>query len=253
MRLLGPGVGLTHDQLSITDAAAVDDVIASRQPEVVFNCAAYNAVDRAETERDLAFAINSDGPFNVAAACRRHGASMVHFSTNFVFSGDGAEPYLESDEPSPQSVYARSKLDGERRVMEVGTHVLVVRTAAVFGGPNSFPSRMLEQARAGQTLRVVADQTVNPTYARDLAAASLELADEAFAGIVHCVADGCTSYYEFARSALAEAGVTARVEPVKTGAYPAPARRPANGCMSTIRFRALRLWQEALVDWLRNP
>lgn len=148
--MLGQDSGLTHDQLSITEAAAVEGVIAARRPDVVFNCAAYNAVDRAETERDAAFAINSDGPFVVAAACRRHGASMVHFSTNFVFDGEGAEPYLESDEPSPLSVYARSKLDGERRVLEVGTHVLVIRTAAVFGGPKSFPSRMLEQARVGQ-------------------------------------------------------------------------------------------------------
>ncbi len=224
-------------------------MIASRRPDVVFNCAAYNAVDRAETERQAAFAVNSAGAYNVAAACRRHGASMVHFSTNFVFNGAAAEPYVESDEPSPISVYGASKLDGEKRVLEVGTHVLVVRTAAVFGGPNSFPMRIIERARAGEGLRVVADQTVNPTYAKDLAAAAVELAEEGFAGIVHAVAAGCPGWDEFARAVLFEAGVQARVESVKTGTYPAPARRPANGCLTTIRFRALRPWQAAVREW----
>ena len=253
VRRLGPDVGVPHQELSITDAAAVEAVIASRRPDVVFNCAAYNAVDRAETERSAAFAVNSDGPYNVAAACRKHGASMVHFSTNFVFSGVGAEPYLESDEPAPLSVYGRSKLDGERRVLEVGTHVLVVRTAGVFGGPNSFPSRILGRARAGETLRVVSDQTVNPTYAKDLAAAAIELAEEGLAGVLHAVAEGCPTWDEFARTVLFEAGVQAHVESVKTGDYPAPARRPANGCLATIRFRALRPWREAVRDWLKNP
>ena len=217
---------------------------------MVFNCAAYNAVDRAESDRREAFAVNSDGPYNVAVACRRSGAEMVHFSTNFVFDGKGAEPYLESDEPAPLSVYGQSKLDGERRILEVDSHVLVVRTAGVFGGPASFPKRILDRARAGESLRVVSDQTVNPTYAKDLAAAAVELASEGFAGIVHAVADGCPSWDEFARRVLFEADLDAPVVPVKTGDYPAQAKRPANGCLGTIRYRALRPWQEAVRDWL---
>ena len=175
---------------------------------------------------------------------------MVHFSTNFVFDGKGAEPYLESDEPGPLSVYGQTKLDGERRILGVGTHVLVVRTAGVFGGPASFPKRILDSARAGETLRVVSDQTVNPTYAKDLAAAAVELASEGLAGIVHAVADGCPSWDEFARTVLFEAGLDAPVVPVKTGDYPAQAKRPANGCLGTIRYRALRPWREAVRDWL---
>ena len=178
---------------------------------------------------------------------------MVHFSTNFVFDGSGAEPYVESDEPSPLSVYGRSKLDGERRTLEVGTHVLVVRTAAVFGGPNSFPTRILERARAGEMLRIVSDQTVNPTYAADLAAAAMDLAQEGFAGIVHVVADGCPSWDEFARTVLSEAAVMSHVESIRTGDYPAQARRPANGCLATMRFRALRPWQDAVRAWLKTP
>jgi dTDP-4-dehydrorhamnose reductase len=256
--LLGEESGLTHDQVSITDAAAVEAVIADRQPEVVFNCAAYNAVDRAETEKDLAFAVNGEGPRNVAFACRRHGAACIHFSTNFVFDGANGEPYIESDPPSPISAYGTSKLAGERGVLQAGTHVLVVRTAAVFGNTTgrSFPERMVQLARSGERLRVVSDQTVNPTYAPDLAAAAVELAEEGFAGIVHAVNDGCARWDEFAREALAEAGLAAQVESIPTSAFPSPARRPVNGCLKSIRYRALRPWPAAVREWaagLKTP
>ena len=125
----------------------------------------------------------------------------------------------------------------------------MVRTAAVFGGPNSFPARILARARAGERLRVVADQTVNPTYAADLAAAAVDLAEKGFAGIVHGVADGCAGWDEFARAALFESGVKADVESIQTSAHPAPARRPANGCLVTIRYQALRPWREAVRGW----
>jgi dTDP-4-dehydrorhamnose reductase len=249
VRLTGPDSGVPHSVASITDAAAMEALIADRKPSVVFNCAAYNAVDRAESEPELARAVNAEGPRNVAEACRRHAAWMVHFSTNFVFDGGLGEPYIESDAPNPLSVYAASKLAGEQEVMAIGSRVLVVRTAAVFGGPNSFPNRILERARAGGAIRVVSDQSVNPTYARDLAAAALELASDEFAGIVHAVNAGCSTWAEFATTALFEAGVRASVEAIRTGEYPAPARRPANGCLGTIRYHALRPWQEAVEEW----
>ena len=249
---------MAHDQVSITDATAVDTVIAQRRPDVVFNCAAYNWVDRAETERNAAFAVNVEGPGNVAAACRRHAASLVHFSTNFVFDGAGAEPYVESDEASPLSVYGQSKLAGERAVLETGTHVLVIRTAALFGSRTgrSFPERIVKGARAGEKLRVVSDQTVNPTYVKDLASAAVELADGGLAGIVHVVADGCAGWDEFARVALAESGLRAGVESIRTSDHRSAARRPVNGCLATIRYHALRPWQEAVRAWaseLKNP
>lgn len=254
MRLLGEGAGLDHGDLDITDADAVEVAIDGRRPDVVFNCAAYNAVDRAESEKDVAMAVNGRGPGNIAVACRRHGAVLVHFSTNFVFDGVGAEPYVESDEPAPLSVYGASKLAGERAVLEVGAHVLVIRTAAVFGTTTqrSFPERILQLARRGEKLRVVSDQTVNPTFARDLAAAATDLAAKGFAGIVHVVNEGCCGWDELARTALAESGVSAEVESVATAAYRAAARRPANGCLATIRYRALRPWQEAVAEWAAN-
>ena len=252
VRLLGPQSAVTHREVSITDVAAVESLVSRRRPDVVFNCAAYNAVDRAEKEREIAFAVNGDGPRNLAVACRRAGAALVHFSTNFVFDGRHDEPYVEADHPEPISVYGASKLAGERAVLEAGAHVVVVRTAAVYGGPSSFPMRILDRARAGEELSVVSDQHVNPTFARDLAAVAVELAEDAIAGIVHAVAEGCCGWDDFARAALSEAGVESEVRSVSTSGYPAAARRPANGCLASTRIAPLRPWREALHEAL-NP
>jgi dTDP-4-dehydrorhamnose reductase len=252
VRLLGAESAVPHAEVSITDRAAVMSLIAERRPEVVFNCAAYNAVDRAEADRAAAMAVNANGAGNVAVACRSIGVPLVHFSTNFVFDGRMGEPYVEADEPAPLSVYGSSKLAGERMVLGEGAQVLVLRTAAIFGGAKSFPMRILASARADRPLRVVSDQLVNPTYARDLAAAAVELAQAGVTGIVHSVADGCCGWDDFARATLAEAGVEKAVESVPTSAYPTPARRPANGCLASTRFRPLRPWREALHEAL-NP
>ncbi|HYL08494.1 MAG TPA: dTDP-4-dehydrorhamnose reductase [Candidatus Udaeobacter sp.] len=254
VRLVGEDSARTHQQVSITDAAAVEEALAARRPEVVFNCAAYNAVDRAESEPAAAFAINAQGPRNIALACARHGAGFVHFSTNFVFDGTLDRPYVETDEPAPLGVYARSKLEGERAVLAVMPSALVVRTAAVYGGTlgHSFPERILERARSGAPLRVVADQRVNPTCTVDLAQAALELARRHEAGIVHAVADGCCGWDELARAVVEEAGLGVAVESVSTSAYPTPAARPPNGCLSSLRQPPLRPWRQALEEWVRK-
>ncbi len=251
VRLVGDETAVTHRQLSISDAPAVDELLKGRRPEVVFNCAAFNAVDRAETEVELAREINSTGPAILAAACLRHGARFVHFSTNFVFDGRLDRPYVETDEPSPLGAYARSKLDGERRVLDILPAALVIRTAGVYGGAGgqSFPEKIAQRARQGGRLRVVADQSVNPTFAGDLAPAALRLAGEGLEGIVHVVAAGCSSWDEYARAVLAELGLSTDVESVSTGEFAAPARRPLNGCLASIRTEPLRPWREALHDW----
>ncbi len=258
VRLLGEETAVTHRQVSIGDAPAVDELLKARRPDVVFNCAAYNAVDRAETEVELAREVNSTGPANLAAACLRHGARFVHFSTNFVFDGRLDRPYVESDEPSPLGAYARSKLDGERRVFEILPAALVIRTAGVFGGAGgqSFPEKVAERAGRGGRLRVVADQSVNPTFTGDLAPAALQLAGEGLEGVVHVVAGGCCSWDEYARAVLAELGLSTEVESVSTDEFAAPARRPLNGCLASIRVEPLRPWREALHVWghgRKNP
>lgn len=247
--LVDGAVAVPHHDASITDEAAVDTLLGEQQPDIVFNCAAYNAVDRAESQPGAAYAANELGPAVVAAACLRHRAHLVHFSTNFVFDGELDRPYLESDEPAPLSVYALSKLMGERRVLETSPDFLVVRSAGVYGGPASFPSRILERARSGQTVRVVSDQMVNPTYARDLAEAALDLVNDLSAGLVHAVAEGCCRWDELAQATLLEFGLDTKVEPISTASLGAPARRPANGCMSSERLRPLRAWRAALHEW----
>ena len=254
-RLLGEDSGIRHDQVSITDPGAIEALVDSRRPTVVFNSAAYNAVDRAETERDLAFAVNAEGPANVARACARQGIRLVHFSTNFVFDGELDRPYVESDTPAPLSVYGASKLEGERRVLELLPGALVIRTAAVYGDTGSaikggsFPERILARARAGEALRVVGDQRVNPTYAADLAAAAIPLAESGAEGIFHVVSAGCAGWDEFARAVLEESHLAADVKSVSSVDMPAPARRPLNGCLASERTEGLRSWRESLHEW----
>jgi len=254
MKLIPRSAGLTHEQLSVTDLAALNAALPHYKPDVVFNCAAYNAVDGAESQQDAAYQVNSQGAFNVALACAQQNARLVHFSTNFVFDGALDRPYLETDEVAPLSVYAKSKLEGEKLTSMVMPRALVIRTAALFGagsghGRLSFVERILERATAGERLRVVSDQTVNPTYAVDLAAAAITLASSEMEGVVHVVSYGCTAWDEFARAALAEFGVAGVVEPVSSAGLGAPAARPANGCLGSARTQALRPWQEALREF----
>lgn len=254
--LLPDAAAFTREQLSITDDAALRAAIEQHRPEVVYNCAAYNAVDRAETEPDAAFAVNAEGPFVVAAACRELDVRLVHFSTNFVFDGRLDRAYVESDAVSPLSAYARSKAEGERRVLEELAAAVVIRSAALFGdggaNPRSFPGRILSQAREGKPLRVVRDQTVNPTYTKDLARASIELVASGMTGIVHVVAAGCCGWDEFARATLSELDVDWPVESITTTAGPGTAERPRNGCLASERVGPLRPWQEGLRDWAQG-
>jgi dTDP-4-dehydrorhamnose reductase len=255
VRLIGEGSGIAREEVSVTDQDALDSLLKSRRPELVFNCAAYNAVDRAETERDLAFAVNAEGPANVARVCARYGIRLVHFSTNFVFDGALDRPYVETDVPAPLSAYGSSKLEGEKGVLDLLPEALVIRTSAVFGDTGSaikggsFPERIVERGRRGEHLRVVADQKVNPTYAADLAPAAMELADSGLEGIVHVVAAGCAGWDEFARAALADCGVTAEVESTFSADLALPAGRPLNGCLGSTRVAALRPWRDGLHEW----
>ncbi|HVS48444.1 MAG TPA: dTDP-4-dehydrorhamnose reductase [Candidatus Dormibacteraeota bacterium] len=254
-RLIGEGSGVAHDDVSVTDPRAVDALLSSRQPAVVFNCAAYNAVDRAESERELAYAVNSEGAANVARACARHRIRLVHFSTNFVFDGALGRPYVESDQPAPLSVYAASKLDGEQKVLELLPGALVVRASALYGDTGSaikggsFPERILSRARGGEPLRVVSDQKVNPTYTGDLAPAAIKLVESGLEGVVHVVSEGCAGWDEFARAVLDEFQVRADVIAASSGDLGSPAARPLNGCLASSRVDALRPWREGLHAW----
>lgn len=257
--LLPGSVALPRAELAIEDAAAVERVFSAERPEVVYNCAAYNAVDRAEREPEVAFAVNARGPEVLALACAASGARLVHFSTNFVFDGTLERPYTESDEPNPLSTYARSKREGEVRVLEALPSALVVRGAALFGvrgsavKGGSFPERIVRSAREGRPLRVVADQFVNPTYTRDLAEAVVGVGVSGVTGVtgvLHLAPFDCCSWHEFAVEALRVAGLgDVVVEATTTEALGAPAPRPLHGCLLSERVPPLRSWREGLAAW----
>jgi dTDP-4-dehydrorhamnose reductase len=257
MRRLPEVVGPPREELSVTDPDSLERACAEHRPDVVFNCAAYNAVDRAESEPALAHQVNATGAANVAVACRKHGARLIHFSTNFVFDGALDRPYVESDLPLPISAYGRSKLEGERAVLDVlPAGALVIRTAALFGDRGSavkggsFPERIVQRALRREPIRVVGDQRVNPTYAGDLAEAAIVLAAGDVTGIVHVVAGGCCAWDEFARAVLAECGIEAGVRAITSAELAAPARRPLNGCLASGLTATLRPWGEGLAEWV---
>lgn len=252
-----------RDALDVRDEAAVRARMADARPDVVFNATAYNAVDRAETERDEAMAVNEAGPRHLAEAAAEAGAVVVHVSTNYVFDGAMRRPYTEDDAVRPLSAYGLSKRAGEIAVTSAGGPHLVVRTSALFGhGGNrakggSFVDRILNGARTGVPLRVVNDQEISATYAPDLAAALVALVEAECRGIFHVVNDGSCTWQSLAVEALRQAGLDAPVEAVTSEALGAPARRPRYSVLSTEKYRSrglppLREWRAALADHLAN-
>lgn len=252
-----------RDALDVRDEAAVRARVADARPDVVVNATAYNKVDQAEAEPELAMAVNEAGPRHLAVAAAEAGAVMVHVSTNFVFDGAVRRPYREDDPVRPLGVYGLSKRAGELAVIGVGGPHLVVRTSALFGqGGNrakggNFVDRILEGARSGVPLRVVNDQEISTTYAPDLAAALVALVEADCRGIFHVVNEGSCTWHALAVEALRQAGLSARVEALTSEELAAPARRPRYSVLSTERYRSrglspLREWRAALADHLAN-
>jgi dTDP-4-dehydrorhamnose reductase len=236
-------VAVDVEELDIRDREACDRALARHRPEVVINAAAYTAVDRAETERDAAFAVNAAGAGNVARACEAAGIRVLHVSTDYVFDGTSTVPYREDDPLAPLGAYGESKAAGEALVHAAGG--TVVRTSWLFeaGGP-SFVNTMLRLCQERPVLRVVNDQIGCPTWADDLADALLVLAQRASVErTYHFCNDGVTSWHGFAvaiiEAARAHRAIACeRVEAITTAEYPTPARRPAYSVLDTTRIRA---------------
>jgi dTDP-4-dehydrorhamnose reductase len=249
-RLLPGSVAPGKSELSVSDPDQIRREISRSEVETVFNCAAYNAVDRAEVEQDTAFAVNAVGAGNVARACSAEGARLIHFSTNYVFDGATADPYTEADEPRPASVYGRSKREGELRVLAELSGALIIRSSGLFGPGGSaakggsFPDRLLSRASAGDPLEVVSDQRLNPTFTGHLAVASIAAAGSGRSGILHLVARGCCSFHEFALEVLRVAGVDSEVAPIPTPTGGAP--RPRNGCLASLHADPLPDWRDGV-------
>jgi dTDP-4-dehydrorhamnose reductase len=239
--------------LDVTDRAAVDRAVRRARPEVVVNCAAYTDVDGAEDDLADAMKTNAGGARSVAAAAAEVGAQVLYPSTDYVFDGTKPEPYVESDEPRPQSVYAQSKLAGEHESAEANPRHHIVRASWLFGvGGRNFVETMLELAREHGEVVVVRDQVGSPTYAGHLAEGAVRLLDSRSFGIHHMAAGGECSWAEFAQEIFKQAGVQCRVISCTTGEFGRPAPRPAYSVLASESPEAIRLphWKEGLRSYL---
>jgi len=234
-------LAVDHKELDITDRQAVAKVVADFKPDYIINAAAYTAVDRAEGEAQASYSANCDGPMYLAEAAEKYGAVILHISTDYVFDGEGASAYTESCSTSPQGIYGKSKLAGERAVAQACKKHLILRTAWVFGEHgNNFVKTMLRLAESRNSLDIVGDQIGGPTYAGDIAAALIKMVEVISEGhkpgwgIYHFSGLPYVSWFEFAQaifSAAEKSGVLntqPSLSSIPTSAYPTSAKRPAN-------------------------
>jgi len=250
-------------QVDITDPQAVARAIEATGPDVLVNCAAFHNVERCEAEPENAFGANTLAVNAMAERCAAAGVRFVTFSTDYVFDGTLGRPYTEADVPNPLSVYAASKYAGELLVQRLRSDALVVRTCGVYGTRVSptkgytFIDRIVVQARAGETVRVVRDQTVSPTYAADLARAVWQLLEaEAAPGVYHAVNEGPVTWYDYAREALRCAGVEDAIEPISYKDWNSRVRRPEYSALENAKLHALGIslpdWRSGITSYFRD-
>jgi dTDP-4-dehydrorhamnose reductase len=263
MRTWPPGVVIpfTHADIEVTDRSSVSDVIASQRPDVVINTAAFHNVDVSEDEPERAFAVNAIAPMHVADACREQGSTLVHISTDYVFSGRAGRAYTEDDLPDAINVYGNSKAAGEQLVRTRLPQHFIIRTSGLYGVAGSsgkggnFVERMLQLAREGRAINVVNDQSLSPTFTADLAPALYDLVTRAPFGTYHVTNSGSCSWYELARTIFEMTGCGAKLSPTTTEAFGARAVRPPysvleNQNLARAGIASLRPWRDALHDYL---
>ena len=249
------------DELDLCDKKAVLDFVRRGRYAYIINCAAYTAVDRAESDAERCLQINRDAVGHLATAARKVGARIIHISTDYVFDGRATRPYREDDTPSPTSVYGRTKLAGEQILLrELPTDAVILRTAWLYSEVgNNFVKTMLRLGAERPEIRVVNDQLGSPTYAGDLAEAVLHIltAPTFHPGIYHYTNEGTCSWYDFARHILATAHPTCTVHPIPTTDYPTPAARPAYSVLDKTHIRtvyglSIPRWQDSLDRCLQH-
>jgi dTDP-4-dehydrorhamnose reductase len=256
-------IGLGRRQLDLTDERRVS-ALAARQPDVVINCAAFNAVDAAEDQKEAAAAVNVHAVRSLAEAAETAGALFVHYSSDFVFDGESERPYTEEDTPRPLSEYGRSKAGGERSALSASRRY-VLRLSSVFGGRTgqgrggaTTIDWMIAQTLKGEEFNAFADRTVTPSYTYDVAWATRRLvAAAAPPGIYHCVSSEPTTWIEIAREVAAQLGAPCRVRPVTSAAGPQKgARRPLRCALSNAKLAAVGIvmptWRDALARYIKG-
>lgn len=255
-----PFVASDKKGLDITDLESVSDFMRVQKITHVINCAAYTQVDQAESEPKRAYMVNAIGPHNLGVAGRRHGARVLHFSTDYVFDGNGRMPYSEEHTCSPLNAYGMSKFAGEIKLLDEHQQACIIRTSWLFGFPGrNFVETMLSLMSEKDQLKVVVDQIGRPTYCQDLAAVALEMLHEK--GVFHFANAMETSWYQFAKEIHKQASemgypiLTKQIEPIATKDYPTAAPRPSYTTLNTKKIETIlgrppRTWQEALTDYL---
>jgi dTDP-4-dehydrorhamnose reductase len=244
-------IALARAQLDVADREAVRRAVADARPDAVINCAAWTDVDGAEEHEDQATRVNGDGPAHLAGAA----PYLVHVSSDYVFDGQGTEPYREDDPLAPISAYGRSKLAGEHAVQAASANHAIVRSSWLFGaGGRNFVDTMLRLGAERDELRVVDDQIGCPTFTGHLAEALVRIAENRTKGILHVAGGGACSWFELARAALEEQRIATRIEPCTTAEFPRPAPRPAYSVLGSTRPEAPTLppWRDGLRAYLRE-
>ena len=256
-KLIPNAVFADVDILDITDLEAVKKFVADNHIDVIVNCAAYTAVDKAEDEPEIAKKINEEGPRNLAAC----GAKIIHVSTDYVFDGLGHKPYNSDDETKPVSVYGITKKAGEIAVLENAKVAVIIRTAWLYSANgNNFVKTMRRLGAERETLNVVADQIGTPTFAGDLAQAIVEILpqiNETNKGIYHYTNEGVCSWFDFAHEIMHLSGLNCKVNPIPSSAYPTKATRPFYSVLNKEKIKStfnieIPYWKESLVKCLKQ-
>jgi dTDP-4-dehydrorhamnose reductase len=242
--------------LDITDVKAVYELVNHHKPEVVINCAAHTAVDKCETDVDMAYKINTIGPKNLAAAANAIGAEIVQVSTDYVFDGEGDKELTEFDEVNPQTVYGKTKLEGEKVVSKLNPKHYIVRTAWLYGDGNNFIRTMIKLSETNKTLKVVNDQKGSPTSTVDLARVIINLVENKNYGLFHCTCKGECTWYDLTKKIFKIKDIDTEVLPCTTDEFPRPAKRPEYSVLRNYRLELTtgditRSWEEALEEYLK--
>jgi len=251
---------VSKEELNIADAAATERYFTAQSIDFCINCAAYTAVDKAESDAENAFLINGTAVATLAAVCNKYNTQLIHISTDYVFDGTATKPYKETDPSNPVSVYGRSKLQGEIAALENNPSTIIIRTAWVFSSfGNNFVKTMLRLMKERESINVVNDQLGCPTYAADLAAAIMQIIASGKSnknpGIYHYSNAGITNWYAFAVSIKELSGSSCLVNPISTAQYPTAAKRPAYSVLDTTKIKnafgvTIPSWEESLEQCL---
>ncbi|HEY4717344.1 MAG TPA: dTDP-4-dehydrorhamnose reductase [bacterium] len=251
-------ISKSREELDITILSSVCDALSSFKPNIVINCAAYNDVDRAETDWQNAFLVNGTGVKNLSIACSKIDAEIVHLSSDYVFDGLKGKPYTIVDKPAPVNKYGESKLLGEELLKRHSNRFFLIRTSWVFGtGKFSFPKRVIEWASKNKKLRIVDDQISIPSYNIDVARAAIDLIQTGNCGLYHITNSGFCSRYSWARRILNTIKWQGELEPAKSGDFQTPAKRPGYTVLDgfplqdTIGY-LLPSWEDATERFLRG-